>query len=237
MSTFEPNNQQNCIQESYKSDYYCNRIRNKVFACNKKHSKRDDAYNIIKIPAIQFVVDECISSGITDIIIVTRFGNHSIEDYFDSSPELERYLKQKAKTEEAKRIRRIYTCANFVFIRQNKSLPYGNESPLLAAKTLIDNDEPFLYLYGDNIIFGRPTACQQIVERYQEDLPDAVLGATEVDLKTVTPGVLLKIKEGIDDQIEPIIEKPKPEEALSNIYSFGRYLFTHSIFDYLNPKI
>lgn len=189
---------------------------------------------VINMPTLQFVVDECVASGITDIIIVTRFGNTPLEDYFDSSPELERSLISAGKHELAKRIKEIYTAANFVFVRQNRSLPYGNGSPLLAAKHLIDKDEAFLYLYGDDIIFGTP-ACKELIEKYKEDGASAILGVTEVDLQTVTPGALIKLKKGTTDRVERIVEKPPIDKAPSNLFSFGRYLFTYRIFDYLDP--
>lgn len=190
---------------------------------------------VINMPTIQFLVDECVASGITDIIIVTRFGHSAIEDYFDSTPELERSLCEKGKNELADRIRNIYTCANFTFTRQTASLPYGNGSPLLSARHLIDRKEAFLYLYGDDIIFGKP-ACKELIDAYLSDGASAVLGVQEVDLKTVTPGALIKLKEGTVDRVERIVEKPPIEKAPSNLFSFGRYLFTHRIFDYLDPK-
>lgn len=191
---------------------------------------------VINMPTLQFVVDECVASGITDIIIVTRFGHSAIEDYFDSSPELERSLVEKGKEEWAKRIREIYSCANFTFTRQNASLPYGNGSPLLSAKHLIDKDEAFLYLYGDDIVFGLP-ACKELIETYQKNGASAVLGVQEVDLKTVTPGALIKLKRGTKTRVERIVEKPPIEKAPSNLFSFGRYLFTYRIFDYLDPAL
>jgi len=190
---------------------------------------------VINMPTLQFVVDECVASGITDIIIVTRFGSSSLEDYFDSSPELERSLIENGKEELAKRIRDIYTAANFVFVRQNRSLPYGNGSPLLAAKHLIDKDEAFLYLYGDDVIFG-PPACKELIEKYKEDGASAVLGVAEVDLSTTTPGAMIKLRNGSKDRVQQIIEKPPIAESPSNLQSFGRYLFRYRIFDYLDPS-
>ena len=190
---------------------------------------------VINMPTIQFAVDECVASGITDIIIVTRYGNSSLEDYFDSSPELERSLRESGKDELAERIRQIYTAANIVFVRQTTSLPYGNGSPLLAAKHLIDNDEAFIYLYGDDVIFG-PPACKELIDKYKEDGASAVLGVAEVDLKTVTPGALIKLRAGTKDRVEKIVEKPPIDKAPSNLFSFGRYLFKYRIFDYLDPK-
>ena len=191
---------------------------------------------IINMPILQFCVDEVVAAGIKDIIIVTRFGNRAIVDYFDSSPELERHLRENGKEAEAEMINEIYSKANFFYTRQNKNLPYGNGSPLLAVKPLLDDDEAFLYLYGDDVIFGDKLACEELVERYEEDRPAAVLGVAEVDLETATPGALIKLKDGTKDEVDTIVEKPPIEEAPSNLLSFGRYLFTYDIFDHLDPS-
>lgn len=103
---------------------------------------------VINKPTIHYIVEDCIQAGIRDIIIVTRFGNHSVEDYFDTTPALESYLEQKGKHKEAKEIHDIYSSANFIFIRQDPDLPYGNASPLYSAKSLISKGESFIYAWG-----------------------------------------------------------------------------------------
>lgn len=190
---------------------------------------------IINMPTLQFLVDECVDSGVRDIIIVTKHGNSAIEDYFDSSPELERYLRDNGKSEMADRIKEIYTAANFVYVRQNKTLPYGNGSPLLAAKPLIDDDEAFIYAYGDDIVFDEPPAMKELIDCFAMNGSAAVLGVKNVDLKTVSPGAMVKLKKNSKDVVERIIEKPPINKAPSNLQSIGRYLFTYKIFDYVDP--
>src|SRR5689334_7904140 len=96
---------------------------------------------VINKPTIHYIVEDCIKAGIKDIIIVTRFGNHAVEDYFDTTPALEIYLTEKGKLKEAEEIKKIYSAANFIFIRQDPNLPYGNASPTYSARNLI-KDEP-----------------------------------------------------------------------------------------------
>ena len=107
---------------------------------------------IIDKPIIHYLVEECVESGITDIIIVCRFGQQIMEDYFDNHSELEHYLLSNGKKESLEKIIHIPEMANFVYVRQKKTLPYGNGSPLLAAKNLIDDDESFAFLFGDDLV-------------------------------------------------------------------------------------
>src|SRR3989344_479068 len=104
---------------------------------------------IIDKPIIHYLVEECVASGITDIIIVTRAGQGIMEDYFDSSIELEHMLDINGKEELLRKVKEIPQLANFVYVRQKKNLPYGNGTPPLCASPLIDDDEAFAYLFGD----------------------------------------------------------------------------------------
>ena len=109
---------------------------------------------IIDKPIIHHLVDECVASGITDIIIVTRSGQGIMEDYFDNQMELEYMLDKNGKEDLLKKVRDIPQMANFVYVRQKKNLPYGNGTPLLVASPLIDDDEAFAYLFGDDLVMG-----------------------------------------------------------------------------------
>ena len=99
---------------------------------------------IIDKPIIHHLVEECVASGITEIIIVTRSGQGIMEDYFDSHLELEYMLDKNGKEDLLRKVREIPQMANFVYVRQKKNLPYGNGTPLLVAAPLIDNDESFI---------------------------------------------------------------------------------------------
>src|SRR4030067_779716 len=104
---------------------------------------------IIDKPAIQYVVEEAVASGIEDVIIVTGYNKRAIEDHFDHCLELENYLEKCGKLEQLEEIRRIARLANFIYIRQKG--PYGNATPVLNAEPIIGN-EPFAVLWGDEFI-------------------------------------------------------------------------------------
>ena len=105
---------------------------------------------ILDKPQIQYLVEELIGAGITDICIVHRHGDPSIKRYFTPDPELENYLEKNQKETYLDSLRSIWSKVNFKFIPQPRHLPYGNASPVLAAKNFIQND-PFIYLFGDDI--------------------------------------------------------------------------------------
>ena len=106
---------------------------------------------IIDKPIIHYVVEEAVNSGIEQIILVTQAGQHIMEDYFDSSFEIEQTLERSGKLDYLKIVQDIPLMANFIYMRQKKNLPYGNATPLLVAKDLIDKDEAFLYMFGDDM--------------------------------------------------------------------------------------
>jgi len=122
---------------------------------------------LIDTPIIHYVVKECIDSGIKDIIIVTREGNNAIEDYFDRHYEIEEFLKKSNKEDRMKKFYEVFEKANISYIRQRKSLPYGNASPLLAAKPFLDKNEAFAYLYADDVSDISP-AIKELIEKFHE---------------------------------------------------------------------
>jgi UTP--glucose-1-phosphate uridylyltransferase len=191
---------------------------------------------IVNKPMIGYVVDSCIEAGIEEIIIVTRFGNHSVEDYFDSSPALEEYLLRKNKQEKAREIKEVYKKANFIFVRQNPDLPYGNASPLFSAKELI-SDEPFIYAYGDDFTLGDKVGAFELVKVYEKQGADCVLNCIKTTKEKVSKtGAAVVIKEGTKNEVIDIVEKPPINNVPSNILSVSPYLLTPKIFDYLDPK-
>ncbi len=188
---------------------------------------------IIKKPTIHYVVEQCVEAGIRDIIIVTRFGNHSVEDYFDTSPILEKYLRDKGKDKEADEIKQIYTMANFIFVRQNPTLPYGNAAPLYSVKDLV-SDGPFVYSWGDDFMLGARAGVAEVVELYEEEGGDIILNCTRPDKKEIHKMGMVILKPN-SDIVERIVEKPKPDEIVSDVCSVSPYVLTPRIFDYLEP--
>jgi len=184
---------------------------------------------IVDTPAVHFVVKEAIEAGIDDIIIITGRGKRAIEDYFDESPELEMHLEKKGKKEQLEMVREISQMVNIHYIRQKE--PKGLPDAILRAEKHV-GDEPFAVLLGDDIIKGSPPCIKQLIDVF-EKYGSTVLAAQKVPLVEISKYGSIKGKL-VEDRVylvEDIVEKPKPEEAPSNVASVGRYVFTPTIFD------
>ena len=189
---------------------------------------------IIDKPIIQYSVEEVVKSGIKDIILVTKKGGHAIEDHFDSNFELEYQLEKTGKIDRLKTVREISAIANFIYLRQKAYMPYGNATPLLVAKDLVKN-EPFLYLYGDDVTLAKVPVCEQLIRIYQKN-PDAaaVIAVQKVPRKVINRYGSVVIKAGTRTVVERRVEKPEPKEAPSCLAVFGRFLFTPRILPIIN---
>jgi UTP--glucose-1-phosphate uridylyltransferase len=190
---------------------------------------------ILETPTIEYIIDELDKSGIESIIFVTKRGSNATEDYFDTVEELESSLEKAGKFEYLERVRRLNKKAHSIaYVRQDKTLPYGNASPLISAKSFI-GDEPFIYLYCDDLVVGDVPASKELIDMY-ENTPDAdavviVQGTTVEDMHKYG---IAKIKPGTNNVLDQIIEKPGPEQNLLPLASFGRYVLSPSIFNYLD---
>ena len=188
---------------------------------------------IIDTPAIHYVVKEAIESGIDDIIIITGRGKRAVEDYFDESPELEMYLQKSDKKDLLEIVRNISSMINIHYIRQKE--PRGLPDAILKAEKHVGN-EPFAVLLGDDIIKSEKPCIQQLIEAFNK-LNSSVIAAQEVPMEKISRYGSIKGKEietGMNNKIyliEDIVEKPKKEEAPSNMAAVGRYVFTPEIFD------
>jgi UTP--glucose-1-phosphate uridylyltransferase len=197
---------------------------------------------LVDKPTIQYSVEECVASGIEHVIIVTARGKCSIEDHFDFAPELEHFLAEKGKTELATEIHALGKMVEVSFIRQREPLGLGHA--VLTAKELVGN-EPFAVLLGDVVIQSEKPATRQLMDVYgatgqgaiavepvpleQIHLYGAIKPATN---PATTPPMPTHVAERIV-AIEDLVEKPKREEAPSNLIVTGRYLLPPEIFDYL----
>jgi UTP--glucose-1-phosphate uridylyltransferase len=191
---------------------------------------------VVDKPLIQYVVEECITSGIENIIIVTGRGKNAIEDHFDSAPELERFLEEKGKTEQAEMVRKISNMVHFSYTRQKEPLGLGHA--VLTARELV-GDEPFAVLLGDVIIPDPRPATLQLVEIYEatgvgaiavEEVPHentSLYGIVDGEAASQPPwgARLLRVRN--------LVEKPKPAEAPSNLGITGRYVLPPEVFDCL----
>lgn len=186
---------------------------------------------IVDKPVIQYVVEELVDSGITDIIIVTGWNKRSIEDHFDYPNELIKTLESQGKEDLLEQVKRTAQLANFIYIRQKG--PYGNGTPVLCARTII-GDDPFVVIWGDEFIYSDPPRakqCMDIFEKYN----DPVISAVRVQKNDVSRyGIVDAVNvENNVWQIKELIEKPKPTEAPSNLAAHGCYVLTPDIFDIL----
>jgi UTP--glucose-1-phosphate uridylyltransferase len=193
---------------------------------------------LLEKPIIQYLVEELVASGIKDIIIVTRAGQHTLEDHFDSSPALENMLEENGKTDYLKIVRQIPRLANFVYLRQTKDYPYGNGTPLLVAAPLLSKDEPFAYLFGDDIVKGDQPAIKQLIDVWEKYKPAAVLGAQEVAWEEIHKygSIKYKKKSKVPCQAAVILEKLPADQAPSNMAQFGRFILTWKVIEVLKKQ-
>lgn len=184
---------------------------------------------IVDKPVIQYLVEEAVAAGITDIIMVTGRGKRAIEDHFDSSFELEHTLVEKEKHELLEEVRNISKLANFVYVRQPK--PLGDGHAILCAREVI-GDEPCAVLFGDDIVDGKVPAIRQLIETYNET-GCSVIGLKEVPKTDISSYGVAGGKVGTDGLVEVdiLVEKPKPEKAPSNLAIIGKYVITPEVFD------
>ncbi len=189
---------------------------------------------VIDKPIIQYVVEEAVASGIKDVIIVTGYHKRAIEDHFDRSIELEKFLKAKGKEKELKQIKKIAHLANFIYIRQ-KGESYGNAIPVLTAKPLIGN-EFFAVMWGDEFIKATPPRLSQMIKVY-EKYQGAVISGVNIKTKDQLSRYGIAKIEPVENnvfKIKKIIEKPLPQEAPSNLATHGAYILPPEIFDIIS---
>lgn len=189
---------------------------------------------IVDKPAIQYIVEEAVHSGITDILIITNRGKGLIEDHFDRVPELEARLTSGGPEKEKilKEIVDISHMANIYFVRQKETRGLGHA--VNCARSFVGN-EPFAVLYGDDVIIGEDPACGQLIRAYEE-FGLGVLGVKEVTPEAITKYSSLKVEPIHDNYYKctDMVEKPTPDKILSLFSILGRCVLTPDIFDILD---
>ena len=184
-------------------------------------------------PLIQYHVEGMVAAGITEIIIVVRGGQDVVQHHFAPATDLEWYLEKSGKLEALEEVRRISRMADVIFVHQPERLPYGNASPALAARPWLTPDEPFYYMFGDDIVIADVPVPQQLLDVFHELQPAAVLATQRVlDEETCLYGCI-QFKPGSDTELACIVEKPDPGEAPSNWVQVGHFIFTPELFDVL----
>ena len=191
---------------------------------------------IIDHPTIEYIVNEAVESGLTDILLIVSSNKYAIIDYFDTNLELETILLNKNKHFEYGLIKNIGVGAHIHYIRQREQLGLGHA--VLQAEAFVSG-EPFAVLLGDDMYVGKDQpAIKQLVDVY-EKVNSTVLGTMEVELKNTSKYGICIPKEGQKGpivELKGVIEKPKVEEAPSRSAIGGRYILTPGIFDYLKNQ-
>lgn len=188
---------------------------------------------IVDKPAIQYIVEEAVNSGITDILIITNRGKGIMEDHFDRAPELEDRLLQSGKQDVYDEIVSISKLANIYFIRQKETKGLGHA--VNCARSFVGN-EPFAVMYGDDVIIGDDPACGQLIRAYEK------YGKAAVGIKAVPEEAIYKYSSLKVDHLEDnlysctdMIEKPKTKDQVLSLFSIlGRCVLTPDIFDILD---
>jgi UTP--glucose-1-phosphate uridylyltransferase len=179
-------------------------------------------------PLIQYSVEECINSGIKDIIIITGTGKDAIEDHFDVSFELEKILKERGKQKLLKKIQAISKLTDLIYTRQKE--PRGVGHAVLMAKDIVGL-EPFAVLFADDIINSEVPCLKQMIDIFNK-YQSSVIAIQQVEEKEVERYGIIKAKK-IEErlyEVEGLIEKPPLAEAPSNLAIIGRYIITPEIF-------
>jgi UTP--glucose-1-phosphate uridylyltransferase len=189
---------------------------------------------LVDKPIIQYGVEEAVQSGVAQIIIVTGRGKNAIEDHFDVAVELESYLEQRGKTAQLEEIRKITAPINVAYVRQGEPLGLGHA--VLVTRNLI-GDEPFAVILGDDVIDASPPALRQMIDVY-ERVQDPVLAVERVADDEISSYGIVAIDESEDlgrgvYRVKDLVEKPRREDAPSNLAIIGRYILTPDIFDAL----
>ena len=193
-------------------------------------------------PVMQICVEECMQAGIEEIIIVATPGGKAkeiYEDYFfNKADNVRELLTAQGKTDRFDAVQKILDFPKITVIEQDPSLPYGNGSPIASARKFINDDEAFVVLYSDDLIVGKDGDVKTLIEAYEQN-PDAkaVIAAQEMPKSEWNRYGMIALKDAEKKTLSHIVEKPDtPDQSPSNLTSYGRYLLTTEVFDYLNPN-
>jgi UTP--glucose-1-phosphate uridylyltransferase len=186
---------------------------------------------LVDKPVIQYGVEEAVQSGVNNIVIVTGRGKNAIEDHFDVALELESFLEQRGKMEQLDEIRKITQLINVAYVRQGEPLGLGHA--VLVTKNLI-GDEPFAVILGDDVYDATPPALLQMIEVFKR-VGGPVLAVERVPEEQVSSYGIVATDASADlgpgvHRITDLVEKPRREDAPSNLAIIGRYILTPDIF-------
>ncbi len=189
-------------------------------------------------PVMQIVIEECVRAGITEIILVaTTEGRPIYEDYFNNcANKIRKQLHSQGKDDRYASIQDVLNLPKITIIEQNPAYPYGNGSPVASAREFIRDDEAFIVAYSDDVVFGE-SAVKELIESFEKH-PDAaaIIAAQQVPHEEIKKYASVSVSNDGMSRVEGLIEKPQPEEAPSDLASYGRYLLTPEVFEFLKPQ-
>ncbi len=191
---------------------------------------------LVDKPIIQYGVEEALSAGCDQIIIITGRGKQAIEDHFDVSYELEKMLEEKGKTDLLRIVRQISDMIHVAYVRQKEALGLGHA--VLTARELV-GDEPFAVLLADDVIDAPVPVLKQMMQVFEET-QCSVLATQMIEGNAISAYGVLKVKpadgrfNGRLYEVLDLVEKPKPENAPSNLAVIGRYILTPEVFETLS---
>lgn len=189
-------------------------------------------------PIMQLVVEECAEAGIKEIILVaTSEGKAVYEDYFNNAAiKIKKQLHSQGKDSRYQPVAEVLDLPKITIIEQDPSYPYGNGSPIASARKFIQDDEAFVVLYADDVVFGS-SDVKTLIDAYNTH-PEAkaIIIAQEMPKEVLNKYGIIKLADEQKMTLDNIVEKPNIEDAPSNLTSYGRYLLIPEVFDYLKPK-
>lgn len=192
---------------------------------------------LIDRPVIQVIVEQAVAAGVTEIIIVTGSTKRAIEDHFDRSDQLEAELRENGKDDKADEIKRVAELANFVYIRQ-KGFPKGNARPLLNARHLINDDEPFFVFFADDFFRSEVAWPIQLKDAYNKT-GKSVISLIEVDDDGTNKYGIVSLTDQVSERLHRLsgfVEKPGPKLAPSHFASVGSYLLTPEVWPIIEQE-
>ena len=176
-------------------------------------------------PIMQFIVEECVEAGMEEIIIVsTPEGQPIYMDYFNNNVNrIRKQLASQGKEDRYEPVQNVLDFPKIVVIEQDPSMPYGNGSPVASAQKFVENEEAFLVLYSDDVVFGKPGDAKTMVDLYETNSDaEAIIMAQEVSPEVVDKYGIISFKNGSQNQLDNIVEKPEKDKAPSLLASYGR---------------
>lgn len=191
-------------------------------------------------PAIDYLVEDCRWAGVRDFIFVVGEEFSQLKRYYGYNQLLEEYLEDNGKTAELEEVRMLRNKARFHYVVQDRYQPYGTATPIWLCRHLIKPDEPFMYVFGDNFFYREDGSSEltDFLQRAKKSNAKAAMLANEIPWEDVEKyGIVVTKKEGEQEFCERIIEKPKHEDAPSNLNNSTSYLLNPDIFPFVEKNL